>query len=121
MIRHNNKLTINVSLASGYMNAFTHAFLIFEVNKNDVENVNEITLEKNVVDGEKITVIFIINGEEFKSEKQKLSVISKDYVIDVYPNITKEDIEGLYLDSEYTIKYDNEFIKEDVTIYVKLK
>ena len=121
MIRHNNKLTINVSLASGYMNAFTNAFLIFEVNKKDVENVNEIILEKNVVDGEKITVTFIINGEEYKNEMQKLNGLSKDQVINVNPNITKEDIEGLYFDSEYTIKYDNEFIKEDTTIYVKLK
>ena len=60
----------------------------------------------------------------FKYEdKEEIVNINKSSII-TYDSITilkEEDIEGLYIDSTYTTKYNNEEIKEDVTIYIKIK
>lgn len=53
-------------------------------------------------------------------EKEEKIVIDKNSSINLSMVTILEDnkIEGLYLDENYTIKYNNEIIKEDITLYI---
>ena len=126
VIRHNNKLTIKIYLSTGYMNSITNELILVEVNKKDVIGVEEIQLEKNVVDGQKVKVTYIIEGVEYCVNLQKLHGFSKEVIVANNEEFKIEDIEGLYLDEEYEVLYSKENLKNDfyivtdTTIYVKL-
>ena len=126
VIRHNNKLTIKIYLSTGYMNSITNELVLVEVNKKDVIGVEEIQLEKNVVDGQKVKVTYIIEGVEYYVNFQKLHGFSKEVIVANNEKYKIEDIEGLYLDKEYKVLYSKENLKNDfyivtdTTIYVKL-
>ena len=64
-----------------------------------------------------LNVTFYSNDEVKTIEFDYKTIISND---DIFW-IDNENIEGLYLDSDYTVKYNNEEIKNDTTIYIKIK
>lgn len=64
-----------------------------------------------------ITITYIINNEVKTQEVLKNTTLEN---ITFY-GINEEYIEELYKDKNYTIKYNNEKIKEDTIIYIKLK
>jgi len=109
------------------------------VNIDDIPNINEEDIEgiyydsnysskyNNEVLGkdtilyvrrvkENIEVTFIVgNIEEVVSMKGN-SVVSLDNI----PNISEEDIEGIYYDKEYTSEYKGEIIQDDIVLYMKI-
>ena len=64
-----------------------------------------------------ITITYIVNNEINSQEVLKNTTLEN---ITFY-GINEEYIEELYKDKNYTIKYNNEKIKEDTIIYIKLK
>lgn len=113
----NNNLYINMLISSGAMDGFFHGHLVVEVYKKDIFNINNIILNKIVVDEEKFNITFIIDGKEEVNTIKMLQIVTKEMI----HSIDYNTVEGLYLDSNYTIPYDYYNIKEDTVIYVKLK
>jgi len=113
----NNNLYINMLLSSGFMHSCFRGHLVVEVNTKDIININNIVLNKTVVDDVICNITFIIDGKEEVTQIKMLQIVTKEmiHIID-YNNV-----EGLYLDKNFTVKYDNYNIKDDTIIYVKLK
>lgn len=113
----NNNLYINILLSSGFMHSGFRGHLVVEVNTKDIFNVNNIILNKKIVDDEIRNITFIIDGKEEVTQIKMLQIVTKELI----HTIDYNTVEGLYLDPNYTVKYNNYNIYEDTVIYVRIK
>ena len=99
----NNNLYINMLLSSGFMHSGFRGHLVVEVNTKDIFNVNNIILNKKIVDDEIRNITFIIDGKEEVTQIKMLQIVTKELI----HTIDYNTVEGLYLDPNYTVKYNN--------------
>ena len=78
-------------------------FIICFISCNEEEKVEQINIK------------FVIEENIYDIKKEVNYVVN----IDDIPNITEEDIEGIYYDKEYTSEYKGEKLKKDTTIVIK--
>ena len=74
-------------------------------------------------------MVFIITGCKYNDVtityviKEDVQTVEYDNKIiitfDILNSLTKKEIEGMYLDEKYSIKYNNEQLVEDTIIYLK--
>ena len=64
-----------------------------------------------------MTINFVINNETIHYECSKNTTVTNE----ILSEVTTLKIDGIYFDSEYTIKYNNEILTEDTTLYIKEK
>jgi len=78
-------------------------FIICLISCNEEEKVEEINIK------------FVIEENIYDIKKEVNYIVN----IDDIPNISEEDIEGIYYDKEYTKEYNGEIIQDDIVLYVK--
>jgi len=64
-----------------------------------------------------VVVTYIVDGINYSKEIEKETIIQKS----LFSEIKEDYIEDIFLNQEYTIKYENEPITNDITLYIKIK
>ena len=62
-----------------------------------------------------VTITYVIKGDVQTVEYDNKIIIT----FDIQNSLTEKEIEGMYLDENYSIKYNNEQLVEDTIIYLK--